>query len=611
MFGVLGDRKQRTAALFGFLSQLEQFGILEADFARSGPAIRLWADGDGARLDPGASLATDWACLYFFHLDQPDPLSPYLEAVARQHGLGPCTERGKALQRAEPPVGWCSWYQFSTNRFTGALSAQDIRENTSALAEINGQIPVRLVQIDDGFENLVGDWSDFKTSFPEGVAPLATEIRAAGFTPGVWLAPFIIDPRSRLAAGHPDWLLRNRFGRRVNAGYFWERFQYALDLTHPNAVEYAAEVVRTAAHDWGFSYIKLDFLYAAALPGRHHDPTRSRAQALRAGLQAIRRAAGDGIFLLGCSCPLGPAIGLVDAMRIGTDTARAWRPKIISMVSLVKSEPDLPATANANQNLLTRASLHRRWWINDPDCLLIRPGTRLTLAEIQSRASLIALSGGSFLLSDHMPGLPAERLRIAEVLLPLIGLRPQVPDWLDQLTPRWMRLDLQGPAGPWRLLALFNWSDRDQDVKFNWQDFGLERGLDSYARDFWRAQTYWISAGASENGLVVPQVPAHGVSLLAVRQADPSRPQYLGSDLHISQGLEVSAWVWDQPSNKVHLEIQRPGRARGQLELALPDPPVQALLDERPLSWEVAGPGRYLFEVDFERTTRLELALAR
>jgi alpha-galactosidase len=393
----------------------------------------------------------------------------------------------------------------------------------------------------------------------------------------------------------------------VNAGYFWERFQSALDLTHPDALEFAAGVVHTAAHEWGFPYIKLDFLYASALPGLRRDPTRSRAQILRAGLQAIRRAAGEEAFLLGCSCPLGPAIGLVDAMRIGTDTAPSWRPEINPIASLVKSEPDLPATANGNQNILTRAALHRRWWINDPDCLLLRPGTRLTLAEIQSRASLIALSGGSFLLSDHLPGLPPDRLQIAEVLLPPIGLRPQIPDWFDQLTPRRVRLDLQGPVGPWRLIALFNWSD--QQVDFNWQDFGLECGLEGYARDFWRAQTYRISADSSWHSLVVPGVRAHGVSLLAVRQADPSRPQYLGSDLHISQGLEVSTWDWDQPSRRLQFEIQRPGRARGQVELALPGAPVQALQDGCPLSWQVAGPGRYLFGIEFERTTRLELTL--
>ncbi|HJW89914.1 MAG TPA: alpha-galactosidase [Anaerolineales bacterium] len=611
MFGVIGDRSRRIGALFGFLSQAEHFGVLEANIALPSPAVQLWADGDGVRLDPGATLVTDWACLYFFHLDQLDPLQPYLDAVARQHGLGGSDIQGKDLQQAEPPVGWCSWYQFSTERLIGALSAQDVRENMSALSAQRARLPLQVIQIDDGFEAQVGDWSAFRPSFPEGVAPLAAEMRAAGFTPGIWLAPFIVHPQARLAADHPDWLLTNRFGRRVNAGYFWDRFQYALDLTHPAALDYAAGVVRTAAHEWGFPYIKLDFLHAAALPGQRHDPTRTRAQVLRAGLQAVRQAAGEEAFLLGCGCPLGPAIGLVDAMRIGTDTARTWRPSFNFREIFLKSEPDLPATLNANQNALSRAAFHRRWWINDPDCLLLHPDTRLTVDEIQARATLIALTGGSFFLSDHLPDLPPERLRIVEVLLPLIGLRPQVPDWFDQLTPRRLQLDLQGPAGPWRLLALFNWSDQAQALEFYWKDFGLEPGLDYYARDFWRGQTYLLPAGKVGYGpLVIPSTPAHGTTLLAVRQVEPSLPQYLGSDLHISQGLEVSGWDWDQVAGQLRLDIQRPGPAHGLLELALPRPPSWFLQDGRPLSWEIASQGRYLFKVDFEQSTRLELSLS-
>ncbi|HLE14147.1 MAG TPA: glycoside hydrolase family 36 protein [Anaerolineales bacterium] len=604
MFGVLGDRQGRNAILAGFLSQKNHFGSLETWIGASPPALRLWANGDGARLDPGEKVVSDWACLSFFHLDAADPLGPYLEAVGREHGLA---DGHRSL--AEPPTGWCSWYQFSSEDYVGAVTAGDIRRNREAIAALQPGLPLQVIQIDDGFESQVGDWLSFNPGFPHGVGLLAAEIRQSGFKPGLWLAPFIVHPRSRLAADHPDWLLRGRLGRPVNAGFGWGAFNTALDLTHPATLEYVREVVQTATQAWGFPYLKLDFLYAAALPGRYGDPRRTRAQVLRAGLEAVRAAAGEETFLLGCSCPLGPAIGLVDAMRIGADTARRWLPSFKGIEFFLKGEPNLPSARNASHNALTRAALHRRWWINDPDCLLLRPETRLTLAEVQTLATVIALSGGSLLLSDDLPRLPADRLRIAEALLPLIGQRPHVLDWFDSATPKRVQLDLDGPAGPWHLLALFNWDDQPQELTLNINEFYLPLAQ-YYVRSFWRADTRLVTAdepagGTGESALTYAGVPAHGVVLLALRPYRPHRPQYLGGDLHISQGLELAAW--EPLPEGVNLRLNRPGRAQGHIELALPRPPRLALQDGQAMQWDASGEGRYLFDLELNRFTSIEV----
>jgi hypothetical protein len=44
---------------------------------------------------------------------------------------------------------------------------------------------------------------------------------------------------------------------------------------------------------------------------------------------------------------------------------------------------NLPAARNAVRNTLTRSPLHTKWFLNDPDCLLLRPTTKLTPAELQ------------------------------------------------------------------------------------------------------------------------------------------------------------------------------------------------------------------------------------
>lgn len=592
-FGVLGDRRHRIGLLAGFLSQLQHFGSLESYPDPLEPALRMWANGDQAILPPDAWLETDWACAGFLHLDAPDPLGPYLEAVARQHDL---LAEPSPFPTSQVPAGWCSWYHYFQD-----ISQEIIQTNLQAAQDQQDKLPLDLIQIDDGYQAAVGDWLEFADGFPSGPAPLAHQIRASGYAPGIWLAPFIVHPRARLAEQHPDWLLRKRNGRPVNAGYVWNTFTRALDLTQPAAMEYACQVVDTAVHKWGFNYLKLDFLYAAALPGRYQDQTLTRAQVLRRGLQALREAAGPQATLLGCGCPLGSALGLFEAMRIGADVAPNWHPRYFNTELFFKSEPDFPSARNAVHNALTRAPLHRRWWINDPDCLLVRPDSLLTEAEVQNLATTIAMTGGSLLLSDDLSNLPSERLHIAQALLPIIGQRPHVLDWFDNPTPTRLQLDLKGPEGAWHLIALFNWRDQPADLTLNTNDFYLDRRQTYLARDFWSGRSIEIGS----KPVRWPAVAAHGCVLLALRPAR-TRPRYAGSNLHISQGLEVQSWEWQD--NLGRLQIERPGPIQGVVELYLPQPPHKARLDDQPLKWQPTDQ-EHIYRFTLEAGTSLWLEI--
>jgi alpha-galactosidase len=626
MFGVLGDRLQRRGILLGFLSQNEQFGSMEALLDPFDPALRVWANADGARLDPGKITETDWLCVHFLHLDSPDPLGPYLEAVARQNVIDlksynklPGEEGQESTLDLQSeifkaiPTGWCSWYQYFQR-----IVAQDIRDNLAAAERLRGRLPLALIQIDDGFEAQIGDWLDFSPAFPEGVAPVSKEIAAAGFVPGLWLAPFIVHRKSRLAREHPDWLLRNSYGQPVNAGFIWDSFTMGLDLTHPAALEYASEVVRTAAQEWGYPYLKLDFLYAAALPGRYRDRTQTRAQVLRKGLEALREAAGKEVFLLGCGCPLGSALGLVDAMRIGADVDVRWQPSYKGIVFYFRDEPDMPSARNAIQNALTRAPLHKRWWINDPDCLLLRADTDLTLSEVQSLAAVIAFTGGSLLLSDDLSQLPPDRLKIAEALLPLIGKPPYLLDWMDNPTPAHLQLDLEGPFGKWYLIGLFNWSEHPKDLYLKLEDFYLDSSKSFQVRSFWDGKLYKLPGGPSNpSGLELKNVPAHGSVVLALNHHFPETPHYVGSDLHISQGLEVTDWCWTSAekagyrkvNGRLALRLERPGIAQGRIYLYFPGEPGRAFMNGTPLVWNQEEVDIYSFGVDFNRRAEIEILL--
>ncbi len=578
-FGVISHPASRSGLLLGFLSQKQHFGCLEA-VLYDRPSLHLWANGDSARLDPGCQISTDWAVALLFDSSLEDPLGIYLDTAAREN---------EVHLPELVPSGWCSWYHFYTH-----LSAENIQDNLKVLAAQQKNLPLPLVQIDDGFESQVGDWFSFKPTFPEGVAPLAAEIKQAGLTPGLWLAPFIVHPKSHLAHQHPDYLLRDRHGRPANAGFVWNAFGQALDLTVPEALDYSRQVIATAAHEWGYPYLKLDFLYAAALPGVYYDATRTRAQVLRMGMQAVREAAGPDTFLLGCGAPLGSVLGLVEANRIGADVSGDWTPRYFNLTFPFKNEPHMPCARNSIQNILARSPMHGRWWVNDPDCLLVRPDTHLSLAEVQTLASAIAMTGGSLLLSDDLPGLPQERLDIARVLMPVLGRRAEVLDLFERTTPEHLRLDMHGPTGDWHVLARFNSQDKPLAWQFRPADFNLPDGR-YLVSSFWDGVQRMVE---SATGPAMPLLAPHGCALLAVYPDPSGAAAFAGSNLHFSQGVELKSFKVTAEDIRLRLELGR--EANGWFSLWLPAPPMYAVGGEQPLNWQPAGNNFYHFSVAFD-----------
>jgi alpha-galactosidase len=578
MFGVVGDQDTEIGLLAGFLSQKAHFGSLEASFHPQ-PAIKMWANGDHTLLKPGESMITDWAVLSFIDLSQPEPMMEYLDAVASEHNIH---------IKDQTPTGWCSWYHFYQD-----INEKVIETNLNSLVDIEKDLPLHLCQIDDGFEKQVGDWLDFSPGFPNGVQLLAMKIKGQGLTPGIWLAPFIVHPKAELVNQHPDWLLRNDRGKPVRAGFVWNALAYALDLTNPDALAYACKVIRTAVENWGFTYLKLDFLYAAALDGVYQDPTQTRAQVLRRGLEALREAAGPETTLLACGCPLGSALGLFEAMRISADVSGHWDPHFPPVSKLLKKEPGMPSARNALNNIVSRAFLHRHWWINDPDCLLVRPNSHLTLDEVQTLATVIGLTGGSLLVSDDLPALPPERLRIAQVLLPLIDQRANVIDWYLSDQPAHFRVDLDGSAGPWHLLGIINWEDKDTSLTFSPEVFKLPVGKTWWLREFW---TGAIGKMGDDAAYTFQDITAHGCRVVAARPFHSKHPTYLGSDIHLSQGMEVSAWQAGEKNLRTKLKLNR--QITGKSFLYLPWKPKSTRLGNEQIALLEVEPKIYQITLD-------------
>jgi alpha-galactosidase len=319
-------------------------------------------------------------------------------------------------------VGWCSWYHYFER-----IDERAFEENLA----MTGDWPFDVFQLDDGYQSHVGDWTTTNDSFPSGLAQVAGRALAAGRTPGVWLAPFLAHPDSTLLRAHPRWAAREtRSGGRLPGGYndIWDGIVFALDTTNPEVLAHLESLARELV-GMGFTYLKLDFTYAPSFDGRWADPTRTPAERVRAGFDAIRRGAGEDTFLLGCGAPLGPCVGAVDGMRIGPDVAPSWEPT--TGWAPTGYQASRPSVRNAWHAVAARSFMHRALWSNDPDCLMLRTDhTLLSVEQVAAWAEVVGESGGMALVSDD---------------LALLG--PDARTLLDDVVQRGREVDAAAAAG--------------------------------------------------------------------------------------------------------------------------------------------------------------------
>ena len=302
-------------------------------------------------------------------------------------------------------IGWCSWYNLYAS-----IGEQALLDHLGAAVRFRAQYraPLEFFQVDDGFVPEMGDWLDVKPQFPRGMAALLADIRAAGFVPGLWIAPFMVGNRSRLYAEHPDWVVTDRqTGRPIMPMKFYGEFRwhkrseeyYVLDITHPDAEAWIRGVFRVWAREWGCGYFKTDFMHFGSDYGpdraQWHVQGLSRVQVWMRMARLIREEIGDAVWL-GCGGPIWAPTGLLDAVRIGRDVGVRWSGQQ-SAESLLRDQ----AARNFANGIL---------WQADPDCILLRGRFhQLTDTEVRSLALFAGLSGGVLMTSDHFDEIPPER----------------------------------------------------------------------------------------------------------------------------------------------------------------------------------------------------------
>jgi len=408
--------------------------------------------------------------------------------------------------------------------------------------------------------------------FPNGMKLLADQIRQAGFVPGIWVAPFAANEDSQLAREHPEFLLRDENGAPVVSWIHWGKKCYSLDLSRADVQAWLHDLFRTLSDDWGYDFFKLDFLYTAAAPGIHHDPKMTRAQAVRRGLEIIRATVGNKT-ILGCGAPLGPSVGIVDAMRIGPDVAITWEP-------LFKGNLTEPATAYAMRNTIARAFMHQRLWHNDPDCVLVRrrdDESDLKLNEMRTMVSMIGLSGGAVLDSDNLPSLRRGRLKYLKQILPPTHIAARPLDLFENELPQIFALPLEREWGKWLVAGIVNWRDHTTTTEISLEKLGLDPAIAYHVYNYWHRRYM----GIVRERIRIKRHQPHETRVLLFKPVS-EQIEWLTTTFHLAQGwcevkrierreeLRAGKRRTQQSIEILRVELEKSGNQTGEVIFAVP-----------------------------------------
>ena len=150
------------------------------------------------------------------------------------------------------------------NSWEGAYMDFDEKTITDMIDDA-AKIGVEMFVLDDGWfgngeyarntdHSGLGDWQVNTQKLPRGIDYLAKHAVKKGLKFGIWIEPEMVNPKSRLAETHPEWIVKSG-----NRDKLQIRQQWILDLTNPEVQDF---IVKTFDDVMGMSrdisYIKWD-----------------------------------------------------------------------------------------------------------------------------------------------------------------------------------------------------------------------------------------------------------------------------------------------------------------------------------------------------------------
>jgi len=265
----------------------------------------------------------------------------------------------------------------------------------------------------------------------------------------------------------------------------------------------------------------------------------------------VREGAGEDAFVRYCQTTQLLSLGLADGVFSTNDTLDAG----------THTWPILEGVFKMSS---AHYWVHGRLYNHDACDMSVRAegGTE----ECRLRAMMLLLSGSSIMFSDDLTRLPEERIVLMQQCMPPLPVAARPVNLFKSAIPDIWHLRVKSCGVEWDLVALFNFSAEGRNATIRWSDIGVSDGAYRICREFWTEQYLGKRKGALTVHL--PGLSGRLVSLWKPK----SRPQFVGTNLHLTQGgVELADLKWDEKKRTLSGRLHRAPGIRGRVYLNVPD----------------------------------------
>ncbi len=137
------------------------------------------------------------------------------------------------------------------------------------LAKLAASVGAERFVLDDGWfggrrndSAGLGDWWVSPDIYPEGLHPIADQVREHGMEFGLWFEPEMVNPDSDLYRAHPDWVLEAQGAQPIAF-----RNQLTLNVSKPEVAQYLFDKIAALVSEYSIDYIKWDMNRDTHHPG--------------------------------------------------------------------------------------------------------------------------------------------------------------------------------------------------------------------------------------------------------------------------------------------------------------------------------------------------------
>jgi alpha-galactosidase len=408
--------------------------------------------------------------------------------------------------------------------------------------------------------------------FPGGHKGVIEKIKSHGMKPGIWSSSAIYN--DDFADLQPDCLICDKDGKPLLGD--WQK--YVLDCRDESLDKHLRPYL-TEMRKAGYEYFKIDAIRHLHYDGLHEAvllgllSNEEAERRFRRFLEVGREGIGNDAYWLSSWGILMEMVGLCDACRISQDAMPNWSGMQMQLVEYARW-------------FFTQRIL----FLNDPDHVCVRAPFEWS----RSVLSMVALTGGLFMLSDALHEYDEKRLNLIRKCIPplttitaetgplqadfaaftwtkLHGFQvlDEKPFEAEHMTDedarniagRWPTVDDNHPfsslwslhldtsVGRWAVLGRFATLPLAAS-KVDMSALSLDPNTDYLAFDFWKEQYLGVVRGS----INFDDLKLGHCEIISLRPA-MDRPQFLSSTRHVSQdAISLKSQKW--ADSKLTLEIE-------------------------------------------------------